>query len=155
LSFSDPELVKPEFEGDPRVYDERDVQLLDFSRGEDINFVYVYDFGDDWHHFVEFEQLLLEEPAPRLARCVDGARARPPEDVGGPNGYAEFLESLADPHHPEHAEYKRWVGGHFDPEWFDLKLCDRDVRQALTGNRLKQPRRPRVPSTPPQTPQIT
>jgi len=55
LSFSDPDLVQPEFEGDPHVYDEREVQLLDFSRGEDINFVYVYDFGDDWHHLVEFE----------------------------------------------------------------------------------------------------
>src|ERR1700737_2399989 len=80
-----PDLVQPEFEGGPRVYDEREVQVLDFSRGEDINFVY----GDDWHHLVEFEQLLVVEPAPRVARCVDGARARPPEDVGGPHGYAE------------------------------------------------------------------
>jgi hypothetical protein len=57
-----------------------------------------------------------------VARCVDGARARPPKDVGGPHGYAGFLESLADRRHPEHADYKRWVGGHFDPEWFDLTL---------------------------------
>ena len=152
LSFSDPDLVKPEFEGDPRVYDESEVQLLDFSRGDDINFVYVYDFGDDWHHLVEFEQLLVVEPAPRVARCVDGARARPPEDVGGAHGYTGFLESLADRRHPEHADFKRWVGGHFDPEWFDLKLCDRDVRRALTSNRpirLKQPRPRRVPSAPP------
>jgi hypothetical protein len=151
LSFSDPDLVQPEFEGDPRVYDEREVQLLDFSRGEDINFVYVYDFGDDWHHLVEFEQLLVVEPAPRVARCVDGARARPPEDVGGPHGYAEFLESLADRRHPEHADYKRWVGGHFDPEWFDLSLCDRDVRRALTPDRpirLKQPRPRRARNMP-------
>jgi hypothetical protein len=149
LSFSDPELVKPEFDGDPRVYDEREVQLLDFSRREQINFVYVYDFGDDWHHVVEFEQLLVVEPVPRLARCIDGARARPPEDVGGPHGYAEFLQSLADRRHPEHADYKRWVGGHFDPEWFDLGLCDRDVRRALTPNRpirLKQPRPRRLRS---------
>jgi hypothetical protein len=106
LSFSDPDLLQPEFEGDPRVYDEREVQMLDFSRGDDINFVYVYDFGDDWHHRVEFEQLLVVEPATRVARCVDGARARPPEDVGGPPGYAGFLESLADRRHPEHADYK-------------------------------------------------
>ena len=143
LSFSDPGLVTREFEGDPRIFDEREVQLLDFRRGEHIAFVYVYDFGDDWHHRVEFEQLLDLEPAPGVARCVDGARARPPEDVGGPNGYADFLESLADPHHPEHAHYKSWVGGHFDPEWFDLTLCDRDVRRALDPDRpirLQQPR---------------
>ena len=34
LSFSDPDLVKPEFEGDPLVYDEREVQLLDFSEAK-------------------------------------------------------------------------------------------------------------------------
>src|SRR5947208_9585138 len=50
-------------------------------------------------------QLLVVELAPRVARCVDGARARPPEDVGGPHGYAGFLESLADRRHPEHADY--------------------------------------------------
>lgn len=153
LSFSDPDLVKPEFVGDPRVYDEHEIQLLDFSRGDDIKFVYVYDFGDDWHHLVEFEQLLVVEPAPRIATCVDGARARPPEDVGGAHGYAEFLASLADRRHPQHADYKRWVGGHFDPEWFDLKLCDRDVRRALSANRpirLKQPRPRRIRSQHPR-----
>lgn len=27
----------------------------------------------------------------------------PPEDVGGPPGYDEFLAALADPRHPDHA----------------------------------------------------
>jgi 8-oxo-dGTP pyrophosphatase MutT (NUDIX family) len=86
-----------------------------------------------------------------IEATVNGARARPPEDVGGPHGYADFLKSLADRRHPEHADYKRWVGGHFDPERFELRLCDRDVRGALTPNRpirLKQPRPHRARSTP-------
>ena len=29
----------------------------------------------------------------------------------------------------------RWVGGHFDPEWFDRDMTDRDVRNALRANR--------------------
>ena len=44
---------------------------------------------------------------------------------------------------PEHAETKRWCGGHFDPEWFDLALTDKDVKNALKPNvrrRLHQPR---------------
>ena len=78
----------------------------------------------------EFEQLLVVEPAPRGARCVDGARARPPEDVGGPHGYADFLESLADRRHPEHADYKRWVGGHFDPGESDpVAVAFREARE--------------------------
>ena len=134
-----------------RSFDETQVQLLDFRRGEPVRFVYVYDFGDGWDHLVEFEDLLTLEPAPRVATCLDGARARPPEDVGGMPGYAGFLEILADPRHPEHREMKRWAGGHFDPEWFDRERCDREVRAALRPNRrirLHQPapsrrRRPR------------
>ena len=55
-------------------------------------FSYVYDFGDDWEHVIEFEQLLALDPNPRTVSCIDGARARPPEDVGGINGYAGFLD---------------------------------------------------------------
>jgi hypothetical protein len=146
LSYSDPELVRPEFEEDAQVFDERQVRLRDFRRGEPVAFTYVYDFGDDWRHQVEIERLLPLAPAPRLASCVAGARARPPEDVGGPPGYANFLGVMADPEHEEHQDMKVWVGGRFDPEWFDLGLCDRDVRRALRADRplrWKQPGRRR------------
>jgi Plasmid pRiA4b ORF-3-like protein len=143
LAYSDPELVHPEFEGDPTTCDESQVRLQDFQPGEPVRFLYIHDFGDDWHHIAELEQPLVLEPPPRVARCLDGARARPPEDVGGPDGYARFLEVLADPRHDEHGETKRWAGGHFDPAWFDLRLCDPDVRRALRADRplrLRQPR---------------
>jgi hypothetical protein len=133
----------PEFEGEPRSSDEQAVTLADFDHTRPIAFVYEYDFGDGWDHLVEFEDQLVETPAPRVARCIDGARARPPEDVGGVHGYQGFLEILADRRHPDHRDTRRWVGGHFDPEWFDLTLCDRDVRRALTGTRpirMHQPR---------------
>ncbi len=93
------------------------------------------DFGDGWEHLVEFESWLTLEPKLRVATCIDGARARSREDVGGPNGYLEFLAIMADPKHPEHADTKRWAGGHFDPEWFDLQMIDPDVRNALRANR--------------------
>jgi hypothetical protein len=48
---------------------------------------------------------------------VIGASGRcPPEDVGGPSGYAEFLEAINDPKHSRHVELSEWIGGHFDPE---------------------------------------
>jgi hypothetical protein len=49
-------------------------------------------------------------PAPRAASCIDGARARPPEDVGGVHGYAGFLDIIADPDNPERRDTKRWAG---------------------------------------------
>lgn len=46
--------------------------------------VYEYDFGDGWTHAIEIDDVLDEEE-PRLA-CLD-ARACPPEDCGGVDGY--------------------------------------------------------------------
>jgi hypothetical protein len=122
------------------------VRLLDFGHNAQVTFMYEYDFGDSWEHIVEFERFLTLDPPPRVARCLEGARARPPEDVGGVNGYAGFLEIMADRRHHEHSDARRWAGGHFDPEWFDLAMTDRDVRAALTGKRpirMHQPLRKR------------
>lgn len=145
LSWGDPEQIgEPEFEGDARSFDEAQVRLLDFHDPESTEFLYIYDFGDSWEHTVQFEHLLALEPAPRLA-------ARPPEDVGGVHGYADFLEIIADPDHPEHRQTTRWAGGHFDPEWFDLELTNKDVRNALRSNRrirLHQPRPKRQKPSP-------
>ena len=47
--------------------------------------------------------------------CVGGANACPPEDVGGPYSYPEFLAAIADPGHPDHDEMLEWIGGSFDP----------------------------------------
>jgi hypothetical protein len=52
---------------------------------------------------------------------VKGKGACTPEDVGGIWGYAEFLKAIADPSHPEHEEFKEWVGGDFDPQLFDIE----------------------------------
>jgi hypothetical protein len=143
LRYGDVEQIgEPEFEGDSRGFDETEVRLLDFGRGARVAFTYEYDFGDSWEHIVEFEQLLTLDPPPSVARCIDGGRARPPEDVGGVHGYAGFLEIMADRRHPEHRDTRRWAGGHFDPAWFDLAMTDRDVKAALTGKRrirLHQP----------------
>lgn len=129
-------------EDDPKVFDQTDVRLRDFMR-TGARFNYLYDFGDSWSHTVELEQWLCLDVAPKTAKCVEGARARPPEDVGGIPGYERFLEILADLSDPEHRETKQWCGGHFDPEWFDLATVNKDVGNALKPNvkrRLHQPK---------------
>src|SRR6185437_13802339 len=131
---------------DPRVFDEREVQLKDFSRSGS-TFAYSYDFGDNWRHTVELEEWLWLDVFPKKAICEGGARAKPPEDVGGVSGYEHFLEVIGDIEDPEHADIKRWCGGHFDPEWFDLDIVSKDVGNALKPNarrRLHQPKPKRV-----------
>ena len=77
LRYGDFEQIgEPEFVGEPRGFDETEVRLLDFGHHVPISFIYEYDFGDGWEHLVEFERWLTLEPAARVARCVDGARAR-------------------------------------------------------------------------------
>ena len=83
-------------------------------------FKYVYDFGDGWRHKIKVEKIITLNEPPSQAVCLDGENACPPEDVGGPPGYEEFLQALADPAHPDHEDLKEWSGGPFDPAAFDL-----------------------------------
>lgn len=150
LRYGDVEsLSEDALEDDPRIFDFREVRLRDFEIGT--AFDYAYDFGDGWHHTIEIEKLFALDAVPKHGACIAGARARPPEDVGGTPGYERFLEIMSDETDPEHTETKRWCGGYFDPEWFDLTVVDKDVRNALRANvkrRLYQPRPKRTEPKP-------
>ena len=76
---------------------------------------YLYDFGDSWRHAITLEATLASDPSHLYPRLTEVTGACPPEDVGGTPGYERFLEVLADPDHPEHADLLTWAGGPFDP----------------------------------------
>jgi Plasmid pRiA4b ORF-3-like protein len=88
---------------------------------------YLYDFGDGWEHTVRIER--ITEPVDGVAypRLIEASGHCPPEDVGGPWGYREFLEAVADPDHEQHAESVTWVGGRFDPAVADTGRLTRAV----------------------------
>jgi len=86
---------------------------------------YRYDFGDDWEHTLEFEEMVPADGG-AYPRCVAGAGACPPEDVGGTSGYAEFLRTIHNPRHPERAAMLQWAGGSFDPRAFSPELVHFD-----------------------------
>jgi hypothetical protein len=69
--------------------DERAYSLEDLVQSGS-SFVYEYDFGDGWEHDVRVVKVSTVTKPPH-ARCVAGARACPPEDCGGPGGYANLL----------------------------------------------------------------
>jgi hypothetical protein len=52
--------------------------------------------------------------------CLAGRRACPPEDCGGPWGYSNLLDVLADPTHPHHEELREGLPLDFDSAHFDL-----------------------------------
>lgn len=93
------------------------------------SFEYRYDFGDDWVHEVKVLGVVSQPKAP--LQCVDGARACPLEDCGGPPGYEELVKALSNKRHPRHAEIKEWVGHKYDPEKLDLKATNRKLKQLM------------------------
>ena len=57
-------------------------------------FEYVYDFRDKWVHRVKLQAVGESDSGQLYPRLLDAKRRCPPEDCGGPWGYARFLESL-------------------------------------------------------------
>lgn len=118
----------PDYDDFIEVHDEWKVRLDQIVRGEGFKFVYEYDFGDSWEHILLVEKILPLEPGQQVPVCIKGKRACPPEDVGGVWGYDSFLEAIQNPEHPQHADYREWIGGAFDPEAFDLEAVNEALR---------------------------
>ncbi|AKH21526.1 plasmid pRiA4b ORF-3 family protein [Sedimenticola thiotaurini] len=111
------------------THNEQQVRLRQVLKKPGDSLLYIYDFGDAWEHRVVLEEVLPYDLSQRLPTCSGGARACPPEDVGGPPGYDEFLEAIVDRSHPEHDYMVRWIGGEFSPELFDINLTNQLLRE--------------------------
>jgi|SRR5208337_1059843 len=121
-----------------KVIDERRVRLSKVVSQVGTRFDYHYDFGDNWHHDLLLEAILMPDPNIQYPVCVAGARNSPPEDCGGPFGYAKFLEAIRDPRHKEHELLLEWIGGHFDSELFDLNRANEALRPRVRPRKLSQ-----------------
>jgi hypothetical protein len=95
--------------------------VANYFSGENPAATYVYDFGDEWNHEVILEDAVVMTQEAASPVCLDGSGACPPEDCGGPNGYADFLRAIKKPGSPRGGELLEWVGGSFDPRCFDAK----------------------------------
>ncbi len=115
---------------DMEVEDEEGLLLSQIlADGKKVRFVYEYDFGDGWRHEIQSERFVAREPKVSYPRCIDGARSGPPEDVGGPWGFAEFVEAMGDPKHENHRQLKEWHGGRFDPEKFSIEGLNKTLKK--------------------------
>jgi hypothetical protein len=85
-------------------------------------FSYEYDFGDCWMHTITVEKIEPFAYKMGCAHVIDGERACPPEDVGGPFGYEAFLKTLQEAPDSEQAHANLlWLGGSFTPDAFDRR----------------------------------
>lgn len=62
--------------------------------------LYLYDFGDDWEHVITLKKITTTDaPLPTLVKAQIGC---PPEDCGGPPGFAQWAMAWHDANDPEH-----------------------------------------------------
>jgi Plasmid pRiA4b ORF-3-like protein len=118
FTIGDGQYGRPDYDDTNEIESEVGVRLKT-ALGGLTRFLYEYDFGDGWEHVIKVEKVLPPGIDLTVPTCLDGQNACPPEDVGGPFGYEEFLAALADANHEEHQTMKDWIGGSFDPTAFD------------------------------------
>jgi hypothetical protein len=96
--------------------------------------MYVYDFGDEWRHQLVLEDLPSANEYRAYPRCLDGARACPPEDIGGPISYSKWLQRLASDVESERNEARWILGKRFDPERFDIRSANRRLKTVTAAH---------------------
>ena len=132
-----------EDEGDEGTREEG-VRLDQVLQSPGDRLTYLYDFGDGWEHRVTLESVAPLTPDDREPRCLGGARACPPEDVGGIGGHHEIAEWLragapADdvPEPFEDAEHAHgWLPEGYDPDAFDAAEATAAMRVWAAGEHL-------------------
>jgi hypothetical protein len=111
--------------------DERDTQVRElFGRGRPPVY-YEYDFGDSWEHTVEWVEDTAAEAGPDwMGALVDGGGMCPLEDSGGIGGWADKVETVADPRAEDHEFIAAWaaeaIGGDglIDAGFFDRPAAE-------------------------------
>jgi hypothetical protein len=119
---------RPDPDWDSDDLDENKYRLGDVLPAVGAKMTWDYDFGDGWRHNVVVEAIAPAESDLTYPLCITGKRACPPEDCGGPLGYAEIVRALRDPNHPDREDRLAMVPPGFDPARFDLHQAQNALR---------------------------
>lgn len=114
------------------VLQERFVALKDIFMETDV-VAYEYDFGDSWDHTITLESTIKSHEF--KAVYLEGKGERPPEDVGGPSGYHEYMQVMADDTDPEYESMKAWSESQKERKMSPIVINERLERYALSGYR--------------------
>lgn len=94
---------------------------------------YSYDYGDGWEHKIKLVKTLRDADvtAPQLMR---GDGDAPPEDVGGPGGFEDFLATISNPFNEECIDALKWAESQgYAP--FDLAKKQRELADCFEDDR--------------------
>ncbi len=127
ISIPDPDFVNMGRNDRQRLHATK-TTLTEIFTAEKQKFTYIYDFGDDWIHEITLEKIAVD--ASLSCTCLAGKGACPPEDCGGPWGYAGLKEIVENPEDAEYEEMREWMGLEPGDEWKpeDFDLADAQAR---------------------------
>jgi Plasmid pRiA4b ORF-3-like protein len=133
------QMPNPEWdEGDE--LNESEELLIDWLPKRVKQCLYTYDFGDTWNHTILFEKMLPAEKK-RYPICIAGKNDCPPEDCGGPGGYAHLRSVINQSSSREGRELREWMGlekgGTFDPSHWACTDVEFENPKALLKEFLK------------------
>lgn len=94
--------------------------------------LYTYDFGNDWQIQVALEET-VEDYFFGYPTLLAGEGMAPPEDVGGPPGYEEFLKVYHNPQHLDYLSTYAWAASQSY-----LPLDDHKVNEGLKAVKYKK-----------------
>lgn len=103
---------------------------------------YLYDFGDGWSHTIRIGAVSAAPADLAAPFLLEAVGCCPPEDCGGPFGYAELLEAYADPEHDLHADALEQLPDDHDPKTAPFSLLEAAVEK-LAKRWAPKPRKPR------------
>lgn len=112
-------------------YDAEKIKLDDYFQVPKQKMVYIYDYGDDWKHIVELVEITDEVILYPV--CLGGKGSDLVEDCGGIGGFYYMVDAINNPKHPEHKEYREWLGMKRGEKWdlnhFDLEGTNEVLRE--------------------------
>jgi hypothetical protein len=107
--------IPDEYDDDETTQDSRTAFLSEVFTTAKQTFAYIYDFGDDWKHYIVLEE--ISDAGKPVPVCLAGKGACPPEDCGGTAGYYNLIEILSNPKDQEYKKMKNWLGLKKDEQW--------------------------------------
>lgn len=86
---------------------------------------YTYDFGDGWNIIIRLEEI-VQDYYFGYPTLLDGQGDAPPEDVGGVEGFKDFLDIYNDPENKYYTQVREWAKKQYyheyDPEFINRSL---------------------------------
>lgn len=79
---------------------------------------YTYDFGDNWIHNIQIENVVESEEKFKNPVCLKAKMASLPEDCGGPWGYEDLLDVINNPKDERYKDMKDWLEQGYSV-WYD------------------------------------